>query len=98
MERRASSPVESRFAGHSLLAFSTNFHNSCPPVVQSPSQEIAFMIMMRGVVTAMLAASFSLLAQDKSAAPQLKAYAVIRSGTLIDGKSDTPRHDQVIII
>jgi imidazolonepropionase-like amidohydrolase len=56
------------------------------------------MIMMRGVVTAMLAASFSLLAQDKTAAPQLKAYAVIRAGTLIDGKSDTPRHDQVIII
>jgi len=56
------------------------------------------MIMMRGVVTAMLAASFSLLAQDKAAAPQLKAYAVIRAGTLIDGKSDTPRHDQVIII
>ena len=56
------------------------------------------MIMMRGVVVAMLAASLSLLAQDKAAAPQLKAYIVIRAGTLIDGKSDTPRHDQIIII
>jgi imidazolonepropionase-like amidohydrolase len=30
--------------------------------------------------------------------PQLKNFAVIRAGTLIDGKSDSPRRDQVIII
>jgi imidazolonepropionase-like amidohydrolase len=36
-------------------------------------------------------------AQDKpSAAPQ--PYTVIRSGTLIDGKSDAPRRDQIIVV
>jgi imidazolonepropionase-like amidohydrolase len=38
----------------------------------------------------------SLFAQEKSApAPSV---TVIRAGTLLDGKSDTPRHNQVIII
>ncbi len=57
------------------------------------------MIMTRGVAAAMLAASLSLLAQEKdAAAPQLKTFTIIRAGTLIDGKSDTPRHDQIIVI
>jgi len=30
--------------------------------------------------------------------PQRKAFTVIRAGTLIDGKSDTPRRDQIIVI
>ena len=50
------------------------------------------------VVLITLAASGLLLAQDKGATPQLKSFTVIRAGTLIDGKSETPRHDQVIVI
>jgi imidazolonepropionase-like amidohydrolase len=30
--------------------------------------------------------------------PALHAFTAIRAGTLIDGKSDTPRHDQIILI
>jgi imidazolonepropionase-like amidohydrolase len=38
-------------------------------------------------------------AQEKnSGGPVLHPFTVIRAGTLIDGKSDTPRHDQVIIL
>jgi imidazolonepropionase-like amidohydrolase len=40
----------------------------------------------------------TLLAQTNTSAPALHAFTVIRAGTLIDGKSDTPRHDQVIVI
>jgi imidazolonepropionase-like amidohydrolase len=36
-------------------------------------------------------------AQENSS-PKLHAFTVIRAGTLIDGKSDTPRHNQVIIL
>jgi imidazolonepropionase-like amidohydrolase len=45
-----------------------------------------------------LAASELLVAQEKGATPQLKSFTVIRAGTLIDGKSDSPRRDQVIVI
>ena len=45
-----------------------------------------------------LAASLAVGAQDQAATPQLKAFTVIRAGTLIDGKSDSARHDQVIVI
>ena len=37
-------------------------------------------------------------AQEKESTPTLHAYTVIRAGTLIDGKSDAPRRDQVIVI
>lgn len=40
----------------------------------------------------------TLLAQTGNRAPTLHAFTVIRAGTLIDGKSDMPRHDQVIVI
>ena len=30
--------------------------------------------------------------------PAIQPVTVIRAGTLIDGKSDKPRHDQVIVI
>jgi len=40
----------------------------------------------------------SVAAQEKQSAPQSKTYTVIRAGTLIDGKSDQPRRDQVIVI
>jgi imidazolonepropionase-like amidohydrolase len=45
-------------------------------------------------------ASLSAAAQEKKASPKpaLKNFTVIRVGTLIDGKSDSPRHDQVIVI
>jgi imidazolonepropionase-like amidohydrolase len=36
-------------------------------------------------------------AQENSS-PTLHSFTVIRAGTLIDGKSDTPRHNQVIIL
>ncbi|PYX80917.1 MAG: amidohydrolase [Acidobacteria bacterium] len=46
---------------------------------------------------------FSLLtcagaAQEEGGVPPLRQFVVIRAGTLIDGKSDTVRHDQVIVI
>ena len=50
------------------------------------------------VVLNTLMVSGSLLGQDKGAAPQLKSFTVIRAGMLIDGRSDGPRHDQVIVI
>ena len=50
------------------------------------------------VVLVALATSGLMLAQDKGVAPQLKSFTVIRAGTLIDGKSDAPRHDQIILI
>ncbi len=37
-------------------------------------------------------------AQEKSTDPTLHSFTVIRAGTLIDGKSDSPRRDQVIVI
>jgi imidazolonepropionase-like amidohydrolase len=74
------------------------FRNFQLSVVQSHSQEIHDMRTMRGVVLGTLVASLSLLAQNKEAAPQLKSFTVIRAGTLIDGKSDAPRRDQVILI
>ncbi|MGO9648199.1 MAG: amidohydrolase family protein [Terriglobales bacterium] len=40
----------------------------------------------------------TLLAQTGNRAPVLHSFTVIRAGTLIDGKSDAPRHDQVIVI
>jgi imidazolonepropionase-like amidohydrolase len=46
----------------------------------------------------MLAASLSAGAQQKAVTPQLKTFTVIRAGNLIDGKSDAPRRDQVIVI
>src|SRR5215472_6451359 len=38
------------------------------------------------------------LAQEKDNPPTQPAYTVIRAGTLIDGKSEAPRRDQVIFI
>ena len=56
------------------------------------------MVMMRKLALLTLLFSLPLLGQKKDAAPQLKSFTVIRAGTLIDGKSDSPRHDQVILI
>jgi imidazolonepropionase-like amidohydrolase len=50
------------------------------------------------VVVVALATSLAVRAQDQAAVPQLKPFIVIRAGTLIDGKSDSARHDQVIVI
>ncbi|HZE26993.1 MAG TPA: amidohydrolase family protein [Terriglobales bacterium] len=50
------------------------------------------------VVLVTLAPRVPLVAQDKGAMPPMKAFTVIRAGTLIDGKSDTPRRDQIIVI
>ena len=35
---------------------------------------------------------------QENASPTLHPFTVIRAGTLIDGKSDSPRHNQVIVI
>jgi imidazolonepropionase-like amidohydrolase len=56
------------------------------------------MTIVRWVVLATLSGCLSLAAQDKAATPGLKSSTVIRAGTLIDGKADAPRHDQVIVI
>jgi len=37
-------------------------------------------------------------AQEEGGAPALRQFVVIRVGTLIDGKSDSVRHNQVIVI
>lgn len=52
----------------------------------------------RWIALLVFAASFTLAAQNKDTTPQLKTFSVIRAGTLIDGKSDSPRRDQNIII
>jgi imidazolonepropionase-like amidohydrolase len=49
-------------------------------------------------VLGVLAVSCCLAAQENKPAPQLRSFTVIRAGTLIDGRSDTPRHDQLIVI
>jgi imidazolonepropionase-like amidohydrolase len=38
------------------------------------------------------------IAQETNSSPVLHAFTVIRAGTLIDGKSDSPRRDQIILI
>jgi imidazolonepropionase-like amidohydrolase len=51
---------------------------------------------MKSAIAVVVILVASLIAQEKSApAP---AVTVIRAGTLLDGKSDTPRHNQVIVI
>jgi imidazolonepropionase-like amidohydrolase len=51
---------------------------------------------MKSAIAVIVILVASLFAQEKSApAPSI---TVIRAGTLLDGKSDTPRHNQVIII
>ncbi len=45
-----------------------------------------------------LVAATTLVAQDRSKTPELKAFTVIRAGTLIDGKSDAPRRNQLIVV
>jgi imidazolonepropionase-like amidohydrolase len=47
------------------------------------------------LVTIIAALTASVVAQSQVPAPQV---VVIRAGTLIDGKSDQPRHDQVILV
>ena len=53
-------------------------------------------LVCRAVLAILLVTSVA--AQEKQSAPQSKTYTVIRAGTLIDGKSDPPRRDQVIVI
>ena len=48
--------------------------------------------------TFVLALALGVAAQDNIGAPALRGVTVIRAGTLIDGKSDSSRHNQVIVI
>jgi len=50
------------------------------------------------ILCLMFTAMFTALAGAQQAAPPLAQVTVIRAGTLIDGKSDKPRRDQVILI
>src|SRR4029077_11554785 len=69
-------------------------------VVQSPFSGESHMRNLCWSVVVALGASLPLAAQDQEqvATPQLKTFTVIRAGTLIDGKSDSARRDQVIVI
>jgi len=53
---------------------------------------------MKALCLSLLALSLPLAAQPEPATPQLKPFTVIRAGTLIDGKSDAPRRNQIILI
>jgi imidazolonepropionase-like amidohydrolase len=53
---------------------------------------------MKALCLSLLALSLPLSAQQQTASPQLKSFTVIRAGTLIDGKSDAPRRNQLILI
>jgi imidazolonepropionase-like amidohydrolase len=46
----------------------------------------------------LLLLGFGFITPQAQEAPALHAFTVIRAGTLIDGKSDSAKHDQVIII
>src|SRR6201984_1568148 len=61
------------------------------------------MRMIRGVVCVMVVTVLCVAAQERETTPQettpqLKTFTVIRAGTLIDGKSDSPKRDQGIVI
>jgi imidazolonepropionase-like amidohydrolase len=49
-------------------------------------------------VAGLLLASLIAFAQEKASSPVQAQLVAIRAGTLIDGKSDKPRHDQVIVV
>jgi len=52
------------------------------------------------VLSMIFALTPALLSQDEEnrTPPALHNFVIIRAGTLIDGKSDTPRHNQVIVV
>ena len=55
--------------------------------------------MLRVCVSALLlAVTAGVFAQQQASPPAARNVTVIRAGTLIDGKSDSPRHNQVIVI
>src|SRR5580700_10591198 len=45
-----------------------------------------------------IAIAIACSAQENNSSPVLHPFTVIRAGVLIDGKSDSPRHNQVIIL
>ncbi|MBV8049864.1 MAG: amidohydrolase family protein [Acidobacteriaceae bacterium] len=53
---------------------------------------------MRQSFASLLLLGFTLLSAQAQEAPALHAFTVIRAGTLIDGESDSVKHDQIIII
>jgi imidazolonepropionase-like amidohydrolase len=50
------------------------------------------------VILLLLCSTAHLVAANGQDSPTLHAFTAIRAGTLIDGKSDTVKHDQVIVI
>jgi len=53
---------------------------------------------MRHLLAILLLLGFIFVSAEAQEAPALHAFTVIRAGTLIDGKSDSVKRDQVIII
>jgi imidazolonepropionase-like amidohydrolase len=53
---------------------------------------------LSAILCLMFTAMFTALVGAQQAAPTSAQVTVIRAGTLIDGKSEKPRHDQVILI
>ena len=51
-----------------------------------------------GLLSVSILATVLAMAQESKPTPALHAFTVVRAGTLIDGKSNTPRRDQVIVI
>jgi imidazolonepropionase-like amidohydrolase len=49
-------------------------------------------------VLLLLSSLAGIMTAQESAAPAAPAYTVVRAGTLIDGRTDGPRHNQVIVI
>ena len=54
--------------------------------------------MKRFVSVALVFLAAVAFAQDQSGKPVLHSFIAIRAGTLIDGKSNQPRSNQVIVI
>ncbi len=53
---------------------------------------------MKNSLVVLFVAVFSLITGSAQETPALHTFTVIRAGTLIDGKSDGVKHDQVIVI
>src|SRR5207237_2649317 len=66
--------------------------------VKSYSLRSAMMKQIRWLLLFCITASVSVLAQGTGGASVPHGTTVIRAGTLIDGNSDSPRRDQVIVI
>jgi imidazolonepropionase-like amidohydrolase len=56
------------------------------------------MRVVQWAVIILFASCVAAMAQEQQASPALRPFTVIRAGTVIDGQSDAPKHNQVILI